>query len=82
MATHAARRRSTSSRATRSAVDLLDGAGSAEAKFTIPALPAPSGDALLAQLETAMKALTTYQYSEVLNSGSATIRGSYSPGCA
>jgi copper transport protein len=59
-------------------VDLLDGAGSAEAKFTIPILPAPSGNALLTQLETAMKALTAYQYNELLNSGSATIRGSYS----
>ncbi len=59
-------------------VDLLDGAGSAEAKFIVPALPARSGDALLAQLETAMKALTAYQVSEVLSSGTATIHALYS----
>ena len=60
-------------------VDLLDGAGSAEAKFTIPALPAQNGDLLLAQLETAMKALTAYQVSEVLNSpGTPPIHALYS----
>ena len=59
-------------------VDLLDGAGSAEAKFTIPALPAENGDALLAHLETAMNSLTAYQVSEVLNSGTKTIHALYS----
>jgi copper transport protein len=58
-------------------VDVLN-SGGGEATFTMPALPAPPGDALLAQVETAMRALTAYQYSEVLNSGTATIRGSYS----
>ncbi len=52
--------------------------GGGEADFTIPALPAPSGDALLAQLDAAMKALTAYQVDEVLNSGTATIHTVYS----
>jgi copper transport protein len=59
-------------------VDVLGGAVSAEARFTIPALPAPSGNALLTKLEAAMKALTAYQVSEVLNSGTVTIHSVYS----
>ncbi|HVC42794.1 MAG TPA: copper resistance protein CopC [Candidatus Saccharimonadales bacterium] len=58
-------------------VDLLN-SGGGEAVFTIPPLPAPSGDALLTQLDTAMKALTAYQVSEVLNSGTVTIHSVYS----
>ena len=58
-------------------VDVLN-SGGGEADFTIPALPAPSGDALLAQLDAAMKALTAYQVNEVLNSGTATIHTVYS----
>jgi Copper resistance protein D len=54
------------------------GASGGEASFTIPTLPAPSGDALLTRLEAAMKALTAYQVSEVLNSGTVTIRSVYS----
>jgi copper transport protein len=46
-----------------------ENAGGGEATFTIPALPAPSGAALLAQLESTMKALSAFQYSEVLTSG-------------
>ncbi len=59
-------------------VDALDGASSGEAKFVIPSLPAPPADGLLTKLETAMKALTAYQYSEVLNPDTENIRGSYS----
>ncbi len=58
-------------------VEVLN-SGGGRAAFTIPSLPAPSGDTLLAKVETVMKALTAYQYNEVLNSGTATIRGSYS----
>jgi copper transport protein len=61
----------------RVSVDVLN-SGGGEATFTIPALPAPPGDALVAQVETAMNALTAYQYNEVLNPGTANIRGSYS----
>ncbi|MFZ0180383.1 MAG: copper resistance protein CopC [Candidatus Dormiibacterota bacterium] len=59
-------------------VDVQNSSDGGEATFTIPALPAPSGDDLLAKLETAMKALTAYQYKEVLNTGMATISGAYS----
>jgi copper transport protein len=58
-------------------VDVLN-SGGGSAAFTIPSLPAPSGDTLLAKLETAMKALTAYQYNEVLNPRTENIRGSYS----
>jgi copper transport protein len=58
-------------------VDVLNGIGG-EAVFTIPALPAPPGDTLLTQLDTAMHALTSYQFKEVLSTGTATIRGVYS----
>jgi len=58
-------------------VDVLN-SGGGKADFTIPSLPAPSGDILLAKVDTAMKALTAVQYNEVLNSGTATISGSYS----
>ena len=58
-------------------VEVLN-SGGGEADFTIPALPAPSGDTLLAQLDAAMKALTAYQVDEVLNSGTATIHSVYS----
>ncbi len=58
-------------------VEVLN-SGGGSAAFTIPWLPAPSGDALLAKLETAMKALTAYQYNEVLNPTTENIRGSYS----
>ncbi len=57
-------------------VDVL-GAGGGEAAFTIPRLPAPSGDGLLARLETTMQSLTAYQVSEVLRSGSVTVRSTY-----
>jgi copper transport protein len=46
-----------------------ENAGGGEATFTIPALPAPSGDALLAKLESTMKALSAFQFSEVLSQG-------------
>jgi copper transport protein len=59
-------------------VDVQNSSDGGEATFTIPALPAPSGDDLLAKLETAMKALTAYQYKEVLSTGTATISGAYS----
>jgi copper transport protein len=58
-------------------VDVQGGSGG-EASFAIPTLPAPSGDALLTRLEAAMKALTAYQVSEVLNSGTVTIHSVYS----
>jgi Copper resistance protein D len=58
-------------------VDVLN-RGGGEAQFTIPALPAPSGDALVSQFEAAMKGLTAYQVSEVLNSGTVTVHSSYS----
>ena len=58
-------------------VEVLN-SGGGSAAFTIPSLPAPSGDTLLAKLETAMKALTAYQYNEVLNPSTENIRGSYS----
>jgi copper transport protein len=58
-------------------VDVLN-SGGGRAAFTIPSLPAPSGDPLLAKVEAAMNALTAYQYNEVLNPGTANIRGSYS----
>ena len=58
-------------------VDVLN-SGGGRAAFTIPSLPAPSGDSLLAKVETAMNALTAYQYNEVLNPGTENIRGSYS----
>ena len=54
------------------------GGSGGEASFAIPTLPAPSGDALLTRLEAAMKALSAYQVSEVLNSGTVTIRSVYS----
>jgi copper transport protein len=57
-------------------VDVLNSAGG-EAKFTVPALPAPPGDALLTKLEAAMKALTAYQVREVLISGTVTINSVY-----
>jgi copper transport protein len=55
-----------------------ENAGGGEAAFTIPALPAPSGDTLLKQLETTMKALSAFQYSEVLNTGTAVERSTWS----
>ena len=58
-------------------VDVLNGAQSGEAQFTLPALPAPSGDALLTRLDAAMNALTAYQVSEVLNSGSVTVHSQF-----
>jgi len=58
-------------------VDVLNSVGG-EAKFTIPSLPAPSGTALLKKLEAAMNALTAYQVSEVLSSGTVTIHSMYS----
>ena len=58
-------------------VEVLN-SGGGMATFTIPALPAPSGDTLLTKLETAMNALHAYQYNEVLNPGAENIRGSYS----
>jgi hypothetical protein len=58
-------------------VDVLN-SGGGRAAFTIPSLPAPSGDSLLAKVDTAMNALTAYQYNEVLNPGTENIRGSYS----
>jgi copper transport protein len=57
-------------------IDVLN-SGGGEAQFTIPALPAPPGGALLAQLEAAMKSLTAYQVSEVLSSGTVTIHSVY-----
>ena len=53
------------------------GAFGGEAVFTIPDLPAPSGDALLTRLERAMKALTAYQVDEILKSGTATAHTVY-----
>jgi copper transport protein len=58
-------------------VDVLNSVGG-EAKFTIPSLPAPSGTAQLKKLEAAMNALTAYQVSEVLSSGTVTIHSVYS----
>ena len=58
-------------------VDVL-GQGGGEASFTMPEqLPAPSGAALLARVQTAMHALTAYQVSEVLSSGVTTIHSVY-----
>ena len=58
-------------------VDVLN-SGGGEAQFTIPDLPAPSGDTLLAQLESAMNALSAYQVSEVLNSGTGIVQDTFS----
>src|SRR6202035_5771781 len=58
-------------------VDVLN-RGGGEAQFTIPALPAPSGDPLVSQFEAAMKGLSAYQVSEVLNSGTVTVHSSFS----
>ncbi len=55
-------------------VDVLN---SGEAQFTIPALPAPSGEALLAQLDAAMKGLTAYEVKEVLSTGLVTVHSSF-----
>lgn len=51
-----------------------ENAGGGEATFKIPALPARSGDTLLKRLESTMKALSSFQYSEVLNTGSVVER--------
>jgi copper transport protein len=58
-------------------VDVLN-SGGGEAQFTIPELPAPSGDALLKQLETAMTGLTAFQVSEVLSTGSGVWHNTFS----
>jgi copper transport protein len=58
-------------------VDVLN-RGGGEAQFTIPALPAPSGEALLTQFDAAMKGLTAYQVSEVLSTGIVIVHSSYS----
>ncbi len=58
-------------------VDVQNNTDGGEATFTIPALPAPSGNDLLAKLETAMNRLSAYQYNEVLSTGRATISGAY-----
>jgi copper transport protein len=55
-------------------VDVLN---SGEAQFTIPALPAPSGEALLAQFDAAMKGLTAYEVKEVLSTGLVTVHSSF-----
>jgi hypothetical protein len=55
-----------------------ENAGGGQATFTIPRLPAPSGAALLAQLESTMRALSAYQYSEVLVGGATVERSTYS----
>jgi copper transport protein len=55
-----------------------ENAGGGQATFTIPRLPAPSGAALLMQLESTMKALSAFQYSEVLNTGTAVERTTWS----
>jgi hypothetical protein len=46
-----------------------ENAGGGDATFTIPALPAPSGDALVTKLEATMKALSAFQFNEVLSQG-------------
>ena len=46
-----------------------ENAGGGDATFTIPALPAPSGDALVTKLQATMKALSAFQFSEVLSQG-------------
>jgi hypothetical protein len=58
------------------AVDVLN-QGGGEARFTIPDLPAPSGETMLARFETVMHELTGYQYSEVLSSGATTVSAEY-----
>ena len=58
------------------AVDVLN-QGGGEATFTIPDLPAPSGETMLARFETVMHELTGYQYSEVLSSGATTVSADY-----
>jgi hypothetical protein len=58
------------------AVDVLNQEGG-EAAFTIPDLPALSGEALLARFETVMHQLTGYQYSEELSSGVTTVSADY-----
>jgi copper transport protein len=55
-----------------------ENAGGGQATFTIPRLPAPSGAALLTKLESTMKALSAFQYNEVLNSGTAVERTTWS----
>lgn len=55
-----------------------ENSGGGQATFTIPKLPAPSGAALLTQLESTMRTLTAYQYSEVLNSGTYVERSTLS----
>src|SRR5580658_117162 len=46
-----------------------ENAGGGDATFTIPALPAPSGDALVTKLESTMQGLSAFQFSEVLSQG-------------
>jgi copper transport protein len=46
-----------------------ENAGGGQATFTIPALPAPSGDALVTKLESTMQRLSAFQFSEVLSQG-------------
>jgi copper transport protein len=55
-----------------------ENAGGGDATFTIPALPAPSGDALVTKLEATMKALSAFQFNEVLSQGGSVQRSTES----
>jgi copper transport protein len=57
-------------------VDVLGPAGG-RATFTVPSLPAPSGDALISGMQTAMHGLRSYAVSETLSSGIGTLHSEY-----
>ncbi len=57
----------------------VGGAGGGRASFTVPPLPAPSGAALLGQVQRRMHALRTFRLAESLSSGlGTTVRSDYS----
>lgn len=57
-------------------VDVLGPAGG-RAAFTVPSLPAPSGEALISAMQSAMHALRSYAVSETLSSGIGVIHSEY-----
>jgi len=57
-------------------VDVLGPAGG-RATFTLPSLPAPSGDALISGMQSAMHGLRSYAASETLSSGIGSIHSEY-----
>ena len=58
-------------------VDVLNPDGG-RAAFTVPSLPAPSGDALIARMQQRMHQLHSYELTETLSSGAAAILSNYS----